>query len=425
MDLIENFKNDNYIKLNELLESGSYDFEQVFNLIVEHESFRCLEDLMKWSNEICIIKSTKGLSERFVKHYIDLTFQLVPLYTPQNSKMFIQGVDGDHMKMVIDKFCQIELDFKFYNNVEEKIRVLGSYVYNLAINIFRTSNKESLVYFKKLNQKKLYQYFQMLIRFGDLESCKNVLMNQVLENYFIKELFVSEACKDGIVFLLENNLVQNVDEWIELIIESRFEKVSPNFFDDAFSKHFEILTSQDRKRWFPKQKVTDRWTPYTQVDLFLALKRNMDFAIMLFDKGYFKFKKEHVTFFAQSSSKDWKKLLGQLDHKLESAVLIDCINSRNFEMFFYLVNMDMVVDPYSYHVLSALDSAYFSDNEFYERHIQDNEEEWDRYLIWINPDHFDICNLVDASRQRYYNTLDQELSTRLIKDLINLIKEFI
>ena len=378
----------------------------IFKTIVNYESVEIysyfLLTVSETTSQIYVIQNTEGLSENFVINYIKQSFNCVYYIrddyitiSPEQSRGLVNGLHHSHLHLLIDFLYQ-----KVTESIHPPVKLYFSFIKAL----FKRVDCQSLEYLHTPQFIELANaYSNTLFQIKDLEALKPFFKRNWVSVVTIISNILSSHYKEAFDFLVKNNLVVQKDKWMEELIKNCV------FVEEFFNHVIVVLDVQLSEHHFR-----------------LALRWNSEITVYLLKKDAFKLKKEHVPFLTHIYDDVIKQRIKEMGEKFESTILLDCIRESNYGLFLFLVENDMVNNMCDNSIAKVLDelNSYGSD-ELYTESYNYNTDDWNQYWIFVSEQFFTVPIGVNALRMELRQMLEECLNNDIIKDLINIVKEYI
>ena len=353
--------------------------EDLFEEICEHNRILFLRHMFKkyrhpfYSQKIFLITPSEALIEAFIECVITYENH----YTKNQYLELIETI------VQFKSYGDYLIDYSSFNQVDTvQLLILESKKIPITSYVFK--NTCLLRVIKNLFVNKDFDTLKPLIK-------RNRIPNQeLIEN---TTLIKSENLLKSII---KHKLLINLDEWVNKCIIHNAVKLLA-----ILEEHFEFH--------------------YTNTHLKLSLASKTLISNYLFEKGY-KFNKEYLPLLIKYGHNDiLQDLLKNEELSLDPSILLICIDYKNYTAFKWLVQANVVRNQYDISVFIKLQKAE-QDRTII---LGDVDDFWEYYLAFGDTDLFDIATFSEEYLESIKQQINIEMDNSLIKDLQNIVKEYI
>jgi len=353
--------------------------EDLFEEICEYKRANFLKHMFQnyhhpyYSQKIFLNTGCKNFIETFIEWFVAYESYYSKSQYVQIIETIIQFESYGNYLISYIGFCQV--DTKLHYILESKKVTKFSYVFK---------NFEILRVIKNLFDDKEFDKLKPLIKLQKIPN--EELINNTTK---IKS-------QNILKYIIKHKVLNDLDEWVNKCIINNAIKLL-----EILEQHFEIF--------------------YTSAHLKLSLKSRTLITNYLFQKGY-RFGKEYIPLIIKYGHNDiLEEMIKEEILHLDSSILLDCIEYKNYTAFKWLVTANVVINPYNISIFMKLQKA----EEDRTIILSDNDNFWEYYLAFGDSDLFDISTFSEEYLESMREMMSKDLDNYLIKDLTNIIEEYI
>ena len=273
-----------------------------------------------------------------------------------------------------------------------------------------------------LYQNKNYMLLQIACAISVIHTSKKCLLTLINLNKNYKNIIIGDVIKEKSYntfdYLISSGIIDDSESWLYICLFKGF-RCSPEhyLFYEYLHKHFNFI--------------------FTDKHLKKAIFHNSYEMIYFMSKNGLKIKKEYIYYLRFNLGDNEHEMEVNTDadqrylhfinlfkdEKFDKTFLLKFLE-ENYNIFLYLISNDLIINMYDHDILHKFSDMFRIYNRNLEDHYYQHEEEWNRYLIYLDPEMFCLSDSLKQLRKDYHSSLSI-IDNFLIKDVINIIKEYI
>ena len=273
----------------------------------------------------------------------------------------------------------------------------------------------------QLHQNKNYMLMQLACAISVNHTSKKCLSTLIsFKNYknIIMRYVIAEKSYNTFDYLVSSGLIDDSESWLDLCLCKGFIcSLEHHHFYEYLHNRFNFI--------------------FTDKHLKKAIFHNSYEMIYFMSKNGLKIKKEYIYYLRFNLGDNEHEMEVNTDadqrylhfinlfkdEKFDKTFLLKFFN-HSYNIFLYLVSNDLVTNMYDHSIIQKFIDMFRIYDEYLEGHYSEHEDEWNRYLIYLDPDMFRLSDSLKNLRKDYHDSLSL-IDEFLIKDVINIVKEYI